>query len=187
MSKLKETNQNLNSSEIWQRMPSMRDISCPVNWINPMGSASNSCYYLPSGTFSGGDGLAYCQMLKMGASLINARTIVELDALKWFRYTLLYTQSFWVGARSISGLDFRWTLDLSKVTQTRTDPAYNWLHAIGHSVDPNGGFLWTPCVVDNAHSYYESIYGKDNQNQLYDTACGDLHRIVCQIEKSQLV
>ena len=187
MSKLKETNQNLNSSEIWQRMPAMRDISCPANWINPMGSASNSCYYLPSGTFSGGDGLAYCQMLKMGASLINARTIVELDALKWFRYTILYKQAYWVGARSISGYDFRWTLDLSKVTQTSTDPVYNWLHVIGVPVEPTHGFPSEPCVADNAHSYFQSIYGNDNQNQLFDLSCGSLQRIVCQIEKSQLV
>ena len=86
----------LNSSEIWSVKRQLRDISCPISWINPMGWLGKSCYYFPTGSFSGNDAHKYCQQVHSSAFLINARTSVELDALKWIESFYLYKQPFWV-------------------------------------------------------------------------------------------
>jgi hypothetical protein len=77
-------------------MPSLRDISCPTNWINPVGATGKSCYFIPNGTFMWGDGLAFCQFFQPGASLIHARTSLEMHALTWIRNNILDMQPFWV-------------------------------------------------------------------------------------------
>jgi hypothetical protein len=77
-------------------MPSVRDISCPINWINPAGPSGKSCYFIPNGSFMWGDGQAFCQFFRPGASLIHARTFIEMSSLRWIRNNILYQEPFWV-------------------------------------------------------------------------------------------
>jgi len=97
----------------------------------------------------------------------------------------LYLVNFFlkIGARSISGFDFRWTLDFSKVSQDPFDQLYSWGHFDGSSANPNGGHPSQSCVADNAYSTI-SISGKMYEpKQFFDYSCSASYRIVCQLER----